>query len=562
MPKTKLNKFLGVKGSGWKKMWPIDCRLQWEGKFLQYKWIIWKRIDLSKIQAWNVGPEWKTKSIKLVKQTRVRSIFLTVSGKGEETTKWEFAVPEKHFFTWIYWLIVSIQKHGKMPVSEERLKGLGMKDSRKGKIRALHGINQFDPEHPIFVNATALYESGEELSPRRENRMITGDSETQYKVQKKIKSGGGGAIYSLERMKWKMIGPHKPVVAKVAPMVGDLYGLKGNKKAVAEDGKALIREGRILSAIGEHPNIIRIVDAVASDRCVYVFLEKGEYDLGDLSGKGKLAPGKILDLSIGFLSGLEHMHRRRIYHLDMKPDNVLIFDDGTPKVIDFGITVCRAIDSKEIAKNKGGKDKNGKVAGTVGYLPPESWNNFPTIGKEISKRFEMRDSYAAGMTILDALIGPVYGLKYKEKLVPQHRTLEKKKLEYWIKKIDKKLKTETNKTMKYICTLAKHMIKEEPALRLSVQQSLAGLKRIKEDMPVVTISPRKKTSKRFDHTKRRDMKAPKPRIKSTDELLATAKGQGTSRRPSRPGKKSPTKHDAVTRSSAFKFFEELERKNK
>jgi len=88
------------------------------------------------------------------------------------------------------------------------------------------------------------------------------------------------------------------------------------------------------------------------------------------------------------------------------------------------------------------------------------------------------------------------------------------------------------------------------------------LKGIKEDMPVVAISPRKKTSKRFDHTKRRDMKAPKPRIKSTDELLATAKGQGASRRPSRPGKKSPTKHDAVIRSSAFKFFEELERKNK
>ena len=567
MPKTKLEKYLGVKRSDWKKRWPINCRLEWQGKILYYKWVKWKPIDLSKTQAWEVGPEWKTKSIKVVKKTTVRSIFLTLPGKGNRTVKWEFAIPEKDFFTWLYWLMVSIQKHGGTPISDERLQGLGMKDTRKGKIRSLRGTNVFEKEHPVFIDAVAIYEKGGRLSPRRKDGLLTGDSGDEYKIHSSKKGKGGwGLVLGSERMKWKMVGPHKPIVVKCAPMA-NLTGGGGEKRVAHDQGTALIREGLILSAIGLHPNIVKMFDAVATDRCAYVFLEKGEWDLKHVKQE-YLNPMRILDISIGMLSGLVHMHGRRIFHLDIKPDNVMVFMDGTTKLIDFGMGICRSIDSKEYVKRKG-TPGTPDFGATDGYMPPETWTKMPTKGAEIARHFEMRDCYAAGMTILDGLICPFYGMKKYKAKWGQGRVKEVRKLEYWTKEIDKRLKTEADKTMLYICTLARHMIKENPALRLTVQQSLEGFKRVKKSVQkgvqkgvdkgvqVIEIAPIRESPKKKAPTRSRK----KYKIQAAEDFLAKIKQYERPKRTSRPAKRIETKHDTISSNSAFKFFEELERKN-
>ena len=124
----------------------------------------------------------EAESIK--KETKVRSVFLTQPGKGNKTTEWQLAIPEKDFMTWLYWLIISIQKHSNITMQVERLKNVGLKDSRIGKIKSIRGLGSFEKEHPMFINAAAIYESGGTLAPRRTDKtnLLTGDSGDLYKI--------------------------------------------------------------------------------------------------------------------------------------------------------------------------------------------------------------------------------------------------------------------------------------------------------------------------------------------------------------------------------------------
>jgi serine/threonine protein kinase len=135
-------------------------------------------------------------------------------------------------------------------------------------------------------------------------------------------------------------------------------------------------------------------------------MEIGDHDLGDHSltapqagRKPAFTPRGIRRYSVGILAGIAHMHQRKIYHLDMKPDNVLICED-VPKIIDFGLSKTKAVTGKGKMFNE-----TWSQIGTTGFQAPEC---LPPLVPKISdeKQLAKLDSYAVGITLFEALLGP------------------------------------------------------------------------------------------------------------------------------------------------------------
>lgn len=129
-------------------------------------------------------------------------------------------------------------------------------------------------------------------------------------------------------------------------------------------GDQLVEEGKLLTAL-DHPHIARVLDVDQEDGRAYLVLEHiPGRTIAQAAAQGGLAlAGATRVLSL-VADALEHAHRRGIVHRDLKPDNVLLRDDGTPCVIDFGIATLRdAWSEPGVAP--------GEVTGTLQFMAPE-----------------------------------------------------------------------------------------------------------------------------------------------------------------------------------------------
>ncbi len=128
-----------------------------------------------------------------------------------------------------------------------------------------------------------------------------------------------------------------------------------------------LREGYIANKVG-HPGAVSVLDdGTDPDGSVYLVMEllEGEslayrsYEAND-----KLPPKQIMRIAQGILDVLVAAHAQAIVHRDLKADNVFLTNDGTVKVLDFG--VARMTDQTGDAKTR-----TGLVMGTPEYMPPE-----------------------------------------------------------------------------------------------------------------------------------------------------------------------------------------------
>ena len=113
-----------------------------------------------------------------------------------------------------------------------------------------------------------------------------------------------------------------------------------------------------------HPNIVTVYDRGETDGSYYIVMEHlPGPDLKDIiRQRGRLAPRQAVDAALQVLAALSAAHRRNVIHRDIKPQNVLVSEDGHLKVTDFGI--ARAGDDA-------GVTEVGSVIGTAQYLSPE-----------------------------------------------------------------------------------------------------------------------------------------------------------------------------------------------
>ena len=149
-----------------------------------------------------------------------------------------------------------------------------------------------------------------------------------------------------------------------------------------------IREAKSVARLA-HPNVVQVFDQGADRSYVYLAMEYvAGCTLRDvLRERGALQPRAALDILEPVLASLGAAHRAGFVHRDMKPENVLIGDDGRVKVADFGLV--RSVDTVT--------STTGSVLGTVSYLAPEQIE-----GTTADPRV---DVYACGVVLYEMLTG-------------------------------------------------------------------------------------------------------------------------------------------------------------
>jgi serine/threonine protein kinase/Tol biopolymer transport system component len=137
-----------------------------------------------------------------------------------------------------------------------------------------------------------------------------------------------------------------------------------------------------------HPNVLPIIEANIYDEQIVIASEyapDGSLDSW-LRQQGGRAPSveSAVEIMLGVLAGLEHLHKREIIHRDLKPANIL-FQGITPRLSDFGIS--RVLKSTS---------QSSMVAGTPSYMAPEAFSG---------KRSEQTDVWAVGVLLYQLLAG-------------------------------------------------------------------------------------------------------------------------------------------------------------
>jgi len=151
------------------------------------------------------------------------------------------------------------------------------------------------------------------------------------------------------------------------------------------------REARAAARLS-HPNVVNVIDAGEDDGMPYIVFEyvEGETLKERIRRVGRLAAAEAVAYAIEIGRGLTAAHAERLVHRDVKPQNVLINDEGEAKVTDFGI--ARSLEQD-------GLTAPGNVLGTTDYVAPEQ-----ALGEPVTER---PDIYSLGIVLYEMLTGDV-----------------------------------------------------------------------------------------------------------------------------------------------------------
>ncbi|WP_432155735.1 Stk1 family PASTA domain-containing Ser/Thr kinase [Streptomyces sp. bgisy153] len=196
----------------------------------------------------------------------------------------------------------------------------------------------------------------------------------RYRVEARIAVGGMATVYRA-----------------VDTRLDRVLALKVMHPSLAVDGafvERFIREAKSVARLA-HPNVVQVFDQGTDGSYVYLAMEYvAGCTLRDvLRERGALQPRAALDILEPVLAALGAAHRAGFVHRDMKPENVLIGDDGRVKVADFGLV--RSVDTVT--------STTGAVLGTVSYLAPEQIEQGTTDARA--------DVYACGVMLYEMLTG-------------------------------------------------------------------------------------------------------------------------------------------------------------
>jgi serine/threonine-protein kinase len=174
--------------------------------------------------------------------------------------------------------------------------------------------------------------------------------------------------------------------------------IKLMNREVASDSDQLERFRREARAVAQlsHPHIVQVIDAGEDldpnhprPYIVFEYVE-GETLKERIRRLGRLPVPEAVAYSIEIARALGAAHARHIVHRDVKPQNVLIDEEGSAKVTDFGI--ARTLDEE-------GLTADGRVLGTTDYVSPEQALGQPVTGQS--------DLYSLGIALYEMLTGEV-----------------------------------------------------------------------------------------------------------------------------------------------------------
>ncbi|XP_010243998.1 PREDICTED: rust resistance kinase Lr10-like [Nelumbo nucifera] len=150
-----------------------------------------------------------------------------------------------------------------------------------------------------------------------------------------------------------------------------------------------------VSTIGRtnHVNLVRLYGFCFDDTLralIYEYLENGSLDMFLFGGEHAVEWEKLQEIAIGTAKGIAYLHeecQQRIIHYDIKPGNILLDPDLTPKVADFGLAKLCNRDKTHVTMTG--------LRGTPGYAAPELWKPYPVTHK--------CDVYSFGMLLFEIM---------------------------------------------------------------------------------------------------------------------------------------------------------------
>ena len=141
-----------------------------------------------------------------------------------------------------------------------------------------------------------------------------------------------------------------------------------------------------------HPNIVEVYDVGEEDGQYYIVMEyiEGKTLKQLLKKRETLTLPEVIDIMLQLTDGLAHAHESYIIHRNIKPQNIMILDNGLVKITDFGIAM--ALNATQLTQTN-------SVMGSVHYLPPEQAN-----GKSATVK---SDIYSLGILMYELITGSV-----------------------------------------------------------------------------------------------------------------------------------------------------------
>jgi len=245
--------------------------------------------------------------------------------------------------------------------------------TRPGKKEPLTQTPQSETGSGTKLNAGNLY-GRLNLEKLPKGHLI----DDRYEIIRKLGQGSFGAVYLANDLKMEM-----QKVLKVIPEV-----ISNDKKAMV-----LLRKEASIMAKLNHKNIVRVYDFHDNGDINYIDMEYVDgQSLADLllkAPENKLPEEEVKKYALQIAEGLAYAHNQRVIHKDIKPQNIMRTNDGTIKLMDFGIA--------ETVHSSMSRLKNTGSSGTLVYMSPEQLR-----GKDVGKE---SDIYSLGATLYELLTG-------------------------------------------------------------------------------------------------------------------------------------------------------------
>ncbi len=198
-----------------------------------------------------------------------------------------------------------------------------------------------------------------------------------YDILAKIAEGGMGAVYKAR---------HR--------VTGEIVAVKIIPAATAKNPvliKRFEQEYRTAAAL-DHPNVVRAIEFCGTASTPFLVMEfvDGESIGQRVDREGPMAEDQALRIIAQVCQGLHRAHKQKMIHRDVKPDNILLTQDGVAKLTDLGLV--------KDADNEMNLTKTGRGLGTPNFMAPEQFRN--------AKNADIRcDIYSLGATLYTMVTG-------------------------------------------------------------------------------------------------------------------------------------------------------------
>ena len=251
------------------------------------------------------------------------------------------------------------------------------------------------------ANAFAVIDKGK-IDHERLLASVKAACETQQAAQqawrgssgaREAQTFGGAYIRGYRRIRQIAAGSVSDLFLAESVQAGALVVFKVTRDVRRADGvdqsfSRFLQEYEIVRSL-RHPNVVHILDLGVTDHYAYLVMEY--FARGDLRGQMRrpMPPKRALGYALAIARALTAIHTAGILHRDLKPGNVMLRDDGSLALIDFGLAKHRALELEITDK--------GMIFGTPHYMSPEQGHGRPVDARG--------DLYALGVMLFEMLTG-------------------------------------------------------------------------------------------------------------------------------------------------------------